>query len=256
MTVRSVAHGIVRAVLILVVAPLAASAQDRVDSTPSTPPPDAPIPLTPVPSPPEAVPIPDPGPAAPPSPFDDGRSGGGFGGGFGRDFRPSLLRADYRVTWFPDEPIHGQNANLGMVREDLSLALPVWHDGTNDFAATAHVRNEIIHTTAILPDTGQPFPQELWDIRFGGSYRHLFDNGWIGGASFGLGTSGDQPFEHTRDFTASLNAFLTVPQGERNYWLFSLAYSSNSELPFPVPGVAYVWQPSDQFRGRSACRSN
>ena len=25
-------------------------------------------------------------------------------------------------------------------------------------------------------------------------------------------------------------------------------YSPTSELPFPIPGVAYVWQPADNFR--------
>ena len=166
----------------------------------------------------------------------------------GRDFRPSVFRADYRVTWFLDEPVSGQNTNLGFVREDFSASVPLWHDDHNDFAATVHVRNELFQTHAILTNPLQPFPEQLWDVRFGGSYRHLFDNGWIAGASVALGSSGDKPFDAARDFTGSFNAFLTVPQGERNYWLFNLSYSSNSDLPFPVPGVAYVWQPTDNFR--------
>jgi len=43
-------------------------------------------------------------------------------------------------------------------------------------------------------------------------------------------------------------AFLRVPPGEHNAWLFSLSYSPTGELPIPIPGVAYVWQPSDDFR--------
>jgi hypothetical protein len=48
--------------------------------------------------------------------------------------------------------------------------------------------------------------------------------------------------------TAGVNGFLRVPQGEHNAWLFSLSYSSNSELPIPIPGVAFLWQPSEYFR--------
>ena len=126
--------------------------------------------------------------------------------------------------------------------------MPIWHDPYNDFAATFNVRNEMFHTTAVLPDTDQPFPQELWDVRLGGSYKHLFDNGWIGGASISLGSAGDEPFVYGRDFIGGINTFLTVPQGDCNYWLFSLSYSNNSELQFPIPGVAFVWQPTDNFR--------
>jgi hypothetical protein len=171
-----------------------------------------------------------------------------FGNGMGRDFRPSVFRADYRVAWFPDEPVSGQNTNLGFVREDLSVIVPFWHDGCNDVSGTFHLRNETFRTLAILPDTGQRFPQELWDIRLGASYRHLFDNGRIAGTNISLGSSGDQPFGHLRDLTGAINLFLTLPQGERNAWLFSVSYSTNSELPFPIPGVAYVWQPADNFR--------
>ena len=43
------------------------------------------------------------------------------------------------------------------------------------------------------------------------------------------------------------NAFLVIPQGEHNAWLFTLMHSPTSELAFPIPGVAYLWQPSDDF---------
>ncbi len=168
----------------------------------------------------------------------------------GRDFHPSVLRADYRVTWFPGEPVSGQNTNLGFEREDFSAIVPIWHDEANDFAATFHIRNELFQTSAILPNSTQPFPEELWDVRLGGTYRHLFDNGWIAGGGLSFGSSGDHPFENSRDSTGSINVFLTIPQGERNYWLLSLAYSSNTDVPFPIPGVAFVWQPTDYFRAQ------
>lgn len=99
-----------------------------------------------------------------------------------------------------------------------------------------------------MPDSRRPFPDELWNVRLGTSYRHLFDPGWIAGGGVSLGSASDQPFAAFDDIVAGANAFLRLPQGEHNAWLFSLAYSSNSELPFPVPGVAYICHPSDCLR--------
>jgi hypothetical protein len=156
-------------------------------------------------------------------------------------------RADYRVTWFPSEPVHGQPTNLGEERQDLSVLVPFWQDPANELSGTVHVRSELFQTAAILPNTGQAFPPDLWDIRFGATYRHLFDNGWIAGGGLNVGSASDKPFNGLDEMTMGLNAFLRIPQGEHNAWLFTLAYSPTGELAFPLPGVAYIWQPSDSL---------
>jgi hypothetical protein len=115
-------------------------------------------------------------------------------------------------------------------------------------SASTNVRAEIFQTGAVLPDTHQPFPDELWNVRFGAGYRHLFDNGWIAGGTVNLGSASDKPFHSIDEILVGVNAFLRIPQGEHNAWLFTLSYSTNSELPIPLPGVAYVWQPSENFR--------
>jgi uncharacterized protein DUF6268 len=173
-------------------------------------------------------------------------------GGFSPLFSPTVghtpFRADYRVIWWPEEPVAGQPTRLGYEQQDFSVSFPLWQNATDEWSASAHVRSEIFQTQAILPDTRQPFPDDLWNIRFGTTYRHLFDNGWTGGATVSVGSASDRPFAGIDEMTAGVNAFLRVPQGEHNAWLFSLSYSSNSQLPIPIPGVAYVWQPSDCFR--------
>jgi hypothetical protein len=159
-------------------------------------------------------------------------------------------RADYRVIWFPNEPVAGQPTNLGYVQQDLSLALPCWQDCANEWSFTAHVHNESFHTGAVLPTTGMPFPQELWDVRLGSTYRHLFDNGWIAGGTVSVGSASDKPFDSVNEVSASATGFLRVPQGEHNAWLFSLNYSTNSQVlaNIPIPGVAFLWAPSPQFQ--------
>jgi hypothetical protein len=135
-----------------------------------------------------------------------------------------------------------------MLQQDLAIRAPVWQDSCNEWTFQTNVRNESFRTGAVLPDTGQPFPDELWNIRFGTTYRHLFDNGWIAGGTVNFGSASDKPFHSINEMSAGANAFLRIPSGDTNAWLFTLAYSTNSQLPVPIPGVAYVWQPSPNFR--------
>ncbi len=160
-----------------------------------------------------------------------------------------IPRADYRAAWFPQEPVQNQPTKLGYLQQDFSLNVPCWQCPGEEWSASAHIRAESFHTGAVLPNTGDPFPKELWDVRFGTSYRHLFDNGWIGGGTVTLGSASDKPFHSIDEMTVGATAFLRVPQGEHNAWLFSLNFSTNSEvLPFiPIPGVAYLYAPSDAF---------
>jgi hypothetical protein len=220
-------------------------------------------PVVPAPAVDSGNPATAPLPAALPPPNDSANGGstgnldgpslllgsGPFSGLFGADIGHMAPRASYRAAWFPDEAVQGQGTNLGYVQQDFLLSYPLWQDPANEWSASIKVRSELFHTGGtVLPDTLQPFPDELWDIRFGTSYRHLFDNGWIAGTTVSFGSASDKPFHSINEMTAGVNAFLRVPQGEHNAWLFTLTYSSNSELPIPIPGVAYIWQPSEQFR--------
>jgi hypothetical protein len=189
------------------------------------------------------------GPADRVSPGDAlGPAAGAFSPVFNPIVGHAAIRADYQVRWLPAEPVVGQPANLGYVQQDMLLSIPIWQCSTDEWLATANLRAETFHTQAILPDTHQPFPEDLWNIRFGTTYRHLFENGWIAGGTVTVGTASDQPFHSINEMTAGVNAFLRVPQGEHNAWLFTLSYSPVSELPYPIPGVAFMWQPSESFR--------
>ena len=166
-------------------------------------------------------------------------------------FNPAVghaqLRLTDRVTWFPEEPVAGQSTHLSAVQQDFSFALPLWQDTTNEWSAFTRVRGEFFRTHALLPDTGQAFPEELWRVQFGTTYRHQFANGWLGGGAVSGGSASDQPFVRLHDLFLGGHAFLRVPQGTHNAWLFSLAYAPAGELPFPLPGVAYLVHPSEQF---------
>ena len=102
----------------------------------------------------------------------------------------------------------------------------------------------------MLPDLGARFPEELWDIRLGATYRHKLDNDWIAGGSVTAGSASDKPFSSTDELFVRAFGFLRVPHGERNAWIVSLYYASDAEFlgGIPVPGIAYEYAPSESFQ--------
>ena len=45
--------------------------------------------------------------------------------------------------------------------------------------------------------------------------------------------------------------FATVPaRNQRDDWSFSLFYSPTSQLPYPLPGIAYVYKPDETFEAK------
>ena len=162
-----------------------------------------------------------------------------------------IPRADYRVTYYPDERVRQQPAELGLMEHRLSLFVPLVQDTTDEWAISASVRYQDLDTHAILPDSFEPFPDRLWDVKISPSYRHQFDNGWTAGGLVSIGSASDKPFHSWDEVIVRASAFLRVPHGERNAWFFTLSYSNHESFSFaeniPIPGIAYMYSPSDKF---------
>ena len=158
----------------------------------------------------------------------------GFGGGMAP---ADSLR--YGAIWFPTVPVRGQATNFQMLGQDLSFTHPLWIDPADALSLSGGVGNRLIETDAVLPDTGQPIPSDLWNVHLGLRYSRLLDNGWMAGGGVSVGSASDYPFAGIREMYVGMNAMLRIPQGEHNAWMFSLMYSPTGELNFPVPGVAF-----------------
>jgi hypothetical protein len=160
-----------------------------------------------------------------------------------------LFRSDYRLTYYPDQRVRQQPAELGLFEHRLSLSIPLWQDGSDEWTLGGSVRFQDIDTRAVLPQSYERFPDELWDVRITPAYRHKFDNGWIAGGSVTIASPSDRPFHSYDELLIRAAAFLRVPHGERNAWFFTLNYSNRSEFleGLPIPGIAYVYSPSDRF---------
>jgi hypothetical protein len=189
---------------------------------------------------------PPPPPGPPPAPA------GPLLGGDGLPLDPvlglGLGRSNVGFTWVPDQRVAGQPSDLGLMRLAVSTSVPLYQDDCQTLAVATAFRSEWMHTGAILPDSHMPFPEELYNVHLGLNYRYQFDNGWMAGGGVSVGSASDRLFHSIDEMTLGLNTFLRIPQGEHNAWLFTLSYSANSQLPIPIPGVAYVWQPDDSFR--------
>jgi hypothetical protein len=156
-------------------------------------------------------------------------------------------RAAYRLTVVPDQPVAGQATELGMLQHDLRLATPLRQDERDEWFAAARVREQVFDTGAVLPDTGEPFPEELWDVRASVGYRHRFDSGWIAAAEVTVGSPSDRPFASFDEVNVGATGVLRVPHGERGAWLFFVDYSRTREIfgGVPLPGVGYAYRPTD-----------
>jgi hypothetical protein len=196
----------------------------------------------------------EPAPAAEPAPVarvprgaaptPDAGGTGGSRGGMGGGGPPG-----YSAAWYPSRGLRDQRADLGFVRQSLNLGVPVWRAGGDTLILTASVRNTALDTDAVLPETGRAFPDPLWSVSVGATYMHRFENGWSGGVMLGVGSASDKPFDSIREMTANLGGFLRVPVKDgRDSWQFSLFYMAGGAVNFPLPGVAYNWNPSERFR--------
>jgi len=112
---------------------------------------------------------------------------------------------------------------------------------------TTNVQNRSMNTDAVLPDSGINYPDQLWNISMGLMYMRQLENGWTAGGGVNIGSASDHPFATGDQITVGMNAMLRKPQGEHNAWLFMLMYSPFSEIQFPIPGIAFNYNPSDQL---------
>lgn len=153
----------------------------------------------------------------------------------------------YGVTWYPTSSRGG--TELGLVRQNLSGGMPVWKNGGDAVMLTLGVKNALFDTNAILPESLQPFPEELWNVNFGTMFLRKFDNDAAGMVSLNIGSASDQPFASIDEMTFGFVSMLQVPaRNERDKWLFLLLYSPVGNFNFPVPGIAYLWHPSETFQ--------
>jgi len=155
--------------------------------------------------------------------------------------------------WAPAVNVGGQDATLAINSEFARVAAPlgVPAEGRPLWLAIGKFGRLELVTDAVLPDSGLRVPSQLWLIETGFMHvRPLDDGGSIGG-NFLFGSASDRPYAAGRDLTLMTVGFYNRPAARGDdEWSFSIFYSPTSQLPYPLPGIAYVWRPSDRLEAK------
>jgi hypothetical protein len=173
----------------------------------------------------------------------DGDGPGGPGGlsGFGGGGEPG-----YAVTWYPGASVTNQGTELSMVRNRVGMEMPVWSNGADMLMANFSVDQSHYSGSARLPDTLRAFPSDLTNAQVGVQYMHQGANDTSTMLMFDLQSAGDKPFAAGRDISFMLGGFYQKPaKNPRDSWMFGVIYSPLGVMNFPIPLVAYNWNPSD-----------
>jgi hypothetical protein len=172
------------------------------------------------------------------------RSGGPFG---------SAAPVSLGGFWAPPVSIAGQTDTLAINAEFARLAAPLGRpeEGRPLWLGIARFGRLELATDAILPDSGRPIPDQLWLVETGVTHIRPRDDGGAIGGTFLFGSASDRPYAAGRDLTLMAILFLNRPARQPDdEWNFSLFYSPTSQLPYPLPGIAYLWRPTDAFEAK------
>ncbi len=155
--------------------------------------------------------------------------------------------------WAPAVPVQGQPADLAMNSQFARVAMPIGTpaEGKPIWLGISKFGRLELATDAILPDSGQPIPRQLWLVETGFMHIRPLAGGATIGGTFLIGSASDRPYAAGRDLTLMAIAFYNRPaKNERDEWNFGLFYSPTSQLPYPLPGLAYVWRPSEEIEAK------
>lgn len=169
-------------------------------------------------------------------------------GGNGRPAPVSL-----GAFWAPAAAVSGQPTDLAIDAQFARVGMPLVRptEGAPTWIGIGRFGRLELVTDAVLPDSGTPVPDSLWLVEAGFTHVRPLASGAAVGGTLLMGSASDRPFAAFRDLTVMAILFANRPAADgRDEWNASLFYSPTSQLPFPVPGLAYVWRPSDSLEAK------
>ncbi len=158
----------------------------------------------------------------------------------------SKVRLGAGLEHSPRRKVKDQESGLEWTGYQADFFLPFHQDKNQEWVLLGGVSYFDIQTAAILPESGDAFPDQLWDLDLGLLHRRRLANRWTLGINLSVSSPSDQPFYGWDETAIQLNGFLKIPAAARNAWVVFLNYSSNREfLPHvPIPGGGYLYAPS------------
>ncbi len=167
--------------------------------------------------------------------------------------RPTLgvleATSSFESAFYFDQDVGGQSSHMRIAEHRFAASVPIAQDEREELSLSASFDALDFDTEAILPDTWGAFPDRLWDVRVGGTYRRALKNGWLAGGHVSVGSPSDRPFAGADEVLVTATGLTRIPHGEHGAWLFMLHYANARDwLPHvPLPGVAYEYRANDEL---------
>jgi hypothetical protein len=155
--------------------------------------------------------------------------------------------------WAAPTAVFGQPATLGMNAQFARVAAPLVPpvEGEPLWLGIGRFGRLELATSAVLPDSRQPVPDQFWLVETGFTHIRPQDSGGTLGGTFLFGSASDRPFAAGRDLTLMAIGFWNTPaRNGRDEWNLSVFYSPTAQIPYPLPGLSYGWRPSDAFEAK------
>jgi hypothetical protein len=154
----------------------------------------------------------------------------------------------YKVTWYPSRSVSKPRSqgDFEMTRHEFSMPVPLWIGERDILALSTGMEYTRFSTGAILPDSHRPFPDDVWNVQLGLNYLRKGEDGRLYGVVASVGSPSDKPFRSFDEIDLGFVGLLQMPARKgRDAWRFMLIYAPSSEVIYPIPGIAYLWNPSD-----------
>jgi hypothetical protein len=107
-----------------------------------------------------------------------------------------------------------------------------------------------VDTQAMFPNTAESFPEYFANPQLRLAYKERIKGNKIWGTSLTIGSPSDRPFASIHEVSLSTTAFLRLPVDQSDdAWILLLNFANDrSFLQYvPLPGIAYVHRPSEDF---------
>jgi len=162
--------------------------------------------------------------------------------------RAADLRVEAELSGhgYPERHVEGQSETVSRWGQGATVSAVSPFGPEGEGGMSAKVKHVGLHSESRLPDSGDPLPDHLWELRLGGTYRRFLDGDrWLG-LSAAVGSQSDEPFHSPDEVGVDATAVYRVPWGESSALLFLLNYSNTRDFwnHVPLPGLACSYQPS------------
>lgn len=144
---------------------------------------------------------------------------------------------------FHERSTFPSNENGSTYFQALDVTVPVYKTEDSSFSVSVSA-NELV----ARPTIGEY--SNFYKIEGGLSYTKMIDEKRMWSVLGNYGTASDKPFANDSVNTLGITGLYSVPNDETSSWLWLVNYSNNRPIlnNIPLPGFAYFYYPSKDFR--------